>query len=545
MKNPLSKVDKQLVRAIDAGDIALTRKALEAGAGLETCDSMGFNPLLRAISSSRLEIVEFLLDRGASILLSDREGGQPIHYAVRTKNTAIIHLLLQRGADPNAPYICRASDGEELPDEHGETPLFMAGNYPDVVGLLASFGADMRATNQLGNNALFKYIKYHPEETKVNPLLSVGVDPNQRNRAGDSPIMIVYERILGHRRMAGSPGLVKGYLEAYERILESMFRSGGQRDGFSQLELIDACERGDMEGVTSAVGSGASVQYRGSGPLLSAVNGERMDVIDWLLDHGADINAQSTVDSKWRPLTYAAHQGKTAAVTRLIERGAEMDVETDGMTALAWSKFNGYPAIEKYLRSNSRGKAKVKPVRLGIWSQEQNDQVMAVAGQPGAVAECLASMLGGKGRKLDVERGVVLSSDSHIVFRFFGQKWSMVYVFGEWMDESVAQRVSELVGQSVFFYENSDTAYAWRYKLWDGGALQESLDFNGTRVRFDSQRRIETVSGQMVAKFTDKTVVDLGMTITGLAFRDRPSEEWRFSSLHEPGEIDEVWVIGQ
>lgn len=74
----------------------------------------------------------------------------------------------------------------------------------------------------------------------------------------------------------------------------------------------------------------ADVQFT---PLQAAASGGNEDVINYLLDNGADINEPTA--NGWTPLFIALRDGRAEAAKLLVYRGADLNAQTDlGATAL-------------------------------------------------------------------------------------------------------------------------------------------------------------------------------------------------------------------
>ena len=83
--------------------------------------------------------------------------------------------------------------------------------------------------------------------------------------------------------------------------------------------------------------AGAEMNPRGWTPLIYAATGGHDDIVKFLLDHGADINAASPNGTTALMMAIHEHQPDTARL--LIARGADIQHRNEnGATALAWAK---------------------------------------------------------------------------------------------------------------------------------------------------------------------------------------------------------------
>ena len=106
-----------LVFAAREGDVESARKLLDAGADVNQATEYGWTPLLTAVNNRNYALATLLIERGANVNLANKGGWTPLYLATDNRNIeggdypvpkadldhlALIELLLQRGADPNA-----------------------------------------------------------------------------------------------------------------------------------------------------------------------------------------------------------------------------------------------------------------------------------------------------------------------------------------------------------------------------------------------------------------------------------------------------------
>ncbi len=88
----------------------------------------------------------------------------------------------------------------------------------------------------------------------------------------------------------------------------------------------------------------------GQTALMYAAQTGRIEVIEYLLSKGADINAQSGVFGLGTPLIYAASGNRLEAIELLIDRGADIDATTSRKsTALMIAAAQGHVEAVKLL----------------------------------------------------------------------------------------------------------------------------------------------------------------------------------------------------
>ncbi|WP_264683262.1 ankyrin repeat domain-containing protein [Wolbachia endosymbiont (group B) of Euphydryas aurinia] len=120
------------------------------------------------------------------------------------------------------------------------------------------------------------------------------------------------------------------------------------------LELINSVKQSNLNKVKEYINEGADISTKdnhGKTPLHIAAKRGLLDIAKFLLDKGADIDAQENKFGR-APLHLAAAKGHLDIVKYLIEKGADVDVYQGGWsysTALHLAARKGHLDIVKYL----------------------------------------------------------------------------------------------------------------------------------------------------------------------------------------------------
>lgn len=122
----------------------------------------------------------------------------------------------------------------------------------------------------------------------------------------------------------------------------------GTDDGESLLSL--ACSAGYYELAQVLLAMSAQVEDRGQKndctPLMEAASAGHVDIIKLLIDHNADVNAQSSTGNT--PLMYACAGGHVRAVKQLLAAGANVeDHNENGHTPLMEAASAGHVEVAK------------------------------------------------------------------------------------------------------------------------------------------------------------------------------------------------------
>ncbi len=243
----------------------------------------GLTPLIFAAREGDLATVKLLLDAGANVNEMSEFGWTPLLVATQNRYYQLGAYLLKDGANPNL-----ANDG-------GWNPLYIAtdnrnigsGDYPvrkpdmdhlDFIKLLLAAGANpnLRMRSSLDTRTVFT--NQWLQENGATPFL----------RAAQSGDLVLMKLLLAH----GADPRIPTYINV--------------------TPLMVASGIGWVEGVT----------YEWSPK-------ETYDTVKFLIDLGADVNAQDLVDRR-TALMGAAHKGRNDVVQLLVDSGADLSLHDIG-----------------------------------------------------------------------------------------------------------------------------------------------------------------------------------------------------------------------
>ena len=121
--------------------------------------------------------------------------------------------------------------------------------------------------------------------------------------------------------------------------------------------LILAATNGHIEAAKSLVAKGARIDGRAyeTPPLLRATFRNRIEMVDWLLEQGADPNGTGWLGGHAKGVTafhLAAADGLVEIIERLQKAGANPRARDDlyGGTPSSWARFHGHPEVAERLR---------------------------------------------------------------------------------------------------------------------------------------------------------------------------------------------------
>jgi ankyrin len=234
----------------------MIRRLVQGGIDVNVREADGTTALHWASYRDELASAQLLIRAGANVNAANDLGATPIWTASVNGSATMVQLLLEAGANPNASLLL------------GETALMAAarsGNA-EVVERLLSRGANPNARAARGQTALMWAVaQRHPAAVRV--LLAHGADVNARS---DSWSQV--EAVSPH----GHPG--------YNRAIPHG----------SSTPLIFAARVGDLESAKLLVAAGANVNDAdawGVSVVVMAAHAGYGDLVEWLLDKGAEVNA--------------------------------------------------------------------------------------------------------------------------------------------------------------------------------------------------------------------------------------------------------------
>ncbi|QKD57904.2 ankyrin repeat-containing domain protein [Fusarium oxysporum Fo47] len=322
-----------LILATISGFSNLVERLLRLGASVDTKEwRHEKNALIYAAEHGSETCVELLLNAGAEVDSVDKSGRTSLSWAAGHGHANIVNLLLQKGANPKI----KDNDLERTPF------LWSIKNEQtaDDIKFLIEQGADVNEKTQDGTSVIFQAC-WSGYDKVVSLLIEEGVDPNVADKDGRTPLASaagaghkeIVQNLLDHGvdidpvdDWEMTPMLEAACCERSEIVL-MLLEKGADPNAESinsETALSFASEVGDLGFVCALVNKGALPDKGlGCSALMHAVVNNDMDMVKFLVEHGATSYSDSYNDCEHPPLVLAASHGKTKIMKVFLDMSSD------------------------------------------------------------------------------------------------------------------------------------------------------------------------------------------------------------------------------
>ena len=284
---------------------------LNTNSDLNITDSYGETCLHTAVRQGcNTEVVQAIIDHGADVNATNKNNETALMKGCYNKHEGAIHVLLNASANPNI------SD-----DTFGHTCLHMAVRQKcstEVVQAIIDHGADVNATNKKNRTALnIACINKH--EGAINVLLNTNADPNITDDThGDTCLHMAL-------RQGCSTEVVQAIIDHGADV--------NATNKENETSLAIACIKKNKCAInvllnTNADPNIADDTYGCTCLHISVIQGCTTEVVQAIIDHGADVNA--TNKKNQTALTVACINKHEGAINVLLNTSAGPNI-TDGI----------------------------------------------------------------------------------------------------------------------------------------------------------------------------------------------------------------------
>lgn len=401
--------DVSFVQAVNIGNEKAVKYYLKHKESPTQTDENGVPLLSLAAQKGYTSIMARLIKEGCSVNITDKQSFTPLMHAAMANQPAAVSALLKANADPNV----RTTDaaGFTLADQDALMLISYKGDFPEIARLLINGGANVNKPNKgggtplrtaswFGRNETVKLLLKAkaevnvPEDSDTMPplqvallqdqletakiLIDAGADVNYTDKDGNSLLLWAVDNIfenadrtpfiallaqkgvkVNHSNNIGETALIRVSewdVDAQNTLalLDAGANVNAKTDANSgkQTPLSNAVKLGSMDLINVLLQAGADVNANNhtayTNPLLQAIIDGREEVAQTLLLAGADPN--TTNDKGTSALIVASFSGLQDTALTLIAAGADPNAaDQQGRTALIYAAGKGNPEIVKLL----------------------------------------------------------------------------------------------------------------------------------------------------------------------------------------------------
>jgi uncharacterized protein len=369
--------------AAESGNAAILQMLLAAGADVESPNAEGQTALMSVARTGNVEAATLLIKRGANVNATEKFGGQTaLMWAAARHHPAMVKLLASKGADVNARAIVRNFE-RHISVEQRYKNTHTGGLTPLLYAVRENCGACVEALLAHKVNILL------PDPDGIAPLtlammndnwdiakrlVEAGADVNQWDIYGQAPLHVAIEGAYVSRSGVTNPGsdktpnvtdgkeLVKMLVERGANPNQQMFfrapKEAGQVSTSSRgtTPFHRAVASNDLEIIKYLLAHGADITLNtaaGESPMMLAIGGRGRDediiaTLRFLKGAGADVNVMHqtmfiTRNRGGSALHAATKKGSKKLMTELVALGADVNIkDNDGLTALDYAMSRGW-----------------------------------------------------------------------------------------------------------------------------------------------------------------------------------------------------------
>ena len=361
--------EDDLVRAIETNDTTQLKSLLKKDPLLiNKTGTNGNTMLMFACQSKNLAIVKTLLEMGAQGTINKQNavGDTALHIACKNGYAAIASVLVLNGADLTIKNVLGKTPIEVCDDPALKAKLelhlanvkkmfeFVKNNRTqDLRQLLKTFRGVNLVDLTSGDTPLHIACQLGNKDIALL-LLQAGANPTLKNNNGQTPFDLVENETL------------KTNLQDQYNLTQFLF-DAVENDSLPEIEQI--LDRLPANQVSILVNSRTNPESaeQGETPLHIAVKTGNKEMVKFLLDYGADVNAGDKYEAT--PLHFACRNGDGYIARMLVEFGGDLTIKAiDGRTPLDACKTNELriDLIKDYIEKLARDKKLNLPKGSGL-----------------------------------------------------------------------------------------------------------------------------------------------------------------------------------
>ena len=196
-------------------------------------------------------------------------------------------------------------------------------------------------------NEIYLYVDSLSKEDKkeiknkhLKELIELGIN----NFSIKNNNLVLLQYLIENNSITNDNSLRSAARNGHLDVIKYLVDHGANVNAEDDEALILASKYGHLDVVEYLVDHGANIHAQDDQALIYATRNCHVDIVKYLVDHGANVNAEDNT-----ALSYASENGEIKVVKYLVDHGANVNAEDD--YALIWASINGHKDIVKYLQS--------------------------------------------------------------------------------------------------------------------------------------------------------------------------------------------------
>ncbi|KAH8588946.1 ankyrin repeat-containing domain protein [Bisporella sp. PMI_857] len=296
-----------------------------------TREMQGATALLIAAFRNNIDAAKMLLQHGANVHACNHIGATALHIAAYNGFLGFIRVLVEHKA--------RLNDC----DHAGATATTLAAQYGHnlVLEYLVSNGASLQYKDVFGRTMLHLASLSSPQA--LSHLLIQGCNPYAKTIQRSFPLDIAINTV--HLGGGKTMFLLLNWsldFALFDGTISS--RRYGQDDRFKPIRAL--FKRIPISLISREIDKSTRIEIKDS-PLLQAVRGGCLKILDLLIRYGADLNHEGGQNG---PALHAACRwGRFPVVKYLVRAGAKQSIHKDGKLFAVIDEAKEYPEIVRWL----------------------------------------------------------------------------------------------------------------------------------------------------------------------------------------------------
>ena len=351
-----------LISKVSSGDKNVILLLIKNGADVNAKDSRGCAPLNRASRECLPDMVRLLIDNGADVNAQDNKGRNALKRTIEERSSSrfglerpsyydTLKMLIANGSDADVGDLVFAGDLNRLKERLEKQPelihtykfqnnslltIAVSHGHADIVEYLIEHGADIKSPGIFGN-PLLHLAAFAGNPDTVELLINKGLDVNQKGRHGELPLHWVSKmpNTNPYRRQCHYDQIAKILIDAGSDVNATARQAWISIDvGVDTEEPIDQIShylsnlkaRRASDNVQTTIPPQLAFDV-GDTPLHSAARWGRIEIVNMLIDAGAQIDPKNALNQT--PLHYAVVYQHSEVVKALLKAGADPKIKTN------------------------------------------------------------------------------------------------------------------------------------------------------------------------------------------------------------------------